>query len=286
MNRLALLAAAVALSIPSLFVVSPAAADTATLEGGCEYRGGIDCKTSCTNLSFDAICNADLSVSCQGQCSAAADVSCTASCQGSCKATCDVDPGKFTCKGQCTGQCGATCDAKCSASTNGATSQADCKAKCQACCNGSCEGTCSGTPPSATCDARCQASCSGDCRGEANVACQVDCQSKGFVQCKASYTGSCSTKCDSQGVVVCNGAAREFVDDVKAALDWVKQHVTFSGDSQASCSGNTCQASASGQASTKCAATPGEQTGDGLLLGGMGVAAVAFVVGRRRRRAR
>src|SRR3954464_15357270 len=55
-----LVGAAIAASF-ALFAL-PAAADTQTLEGGCEFRGGVDCTGSC-KLGFDAACNVQLAAS-------------------------------------------------------------------------------------------------------------------------------------------------------------------------------------------------------------------------------
>jgi hypothetical protein len=68
-----------------VFFALPAAAERVQLEGGCEFRGGADCKASCTDVSFEAICNFELAASCKGQCTASAQVSCTNTCQGSCE---------------------------------------------------------------------------------------------------------------------------------------------------------------------------------------------------------
>jgi hypothetical protein len=100
--------------------------------------------------------------------------------------------------------------------------------------------------------------------------------------CTASYSGSCSGKCNAGGVVVCDGLIRQFQNDAQAALDWVKQHVTYSAYASASCSGNTCNAQAG--ASASCAAMPPDASVGGLTVGALGALAVAVAVGRVRKR--
>jgi hypothetical protein len=97
------------------------------------------------------------------------------------------------------------------------------------------------------------------------------------------YQGECSGKCDVNGVVVCNGAVQAFVDGAKAALDWVRQHVTYTADFSASCQGNECTAKGSASASTKCSMSPGG-SGEGLIFGFAALAAASFIYGRRRKR--
>ena len=277
-----LVGAAIAASF-ALFAL-PAAADTTTLEGGCEFRGGVDCTGSC-KLGFDAACNVQLSASCTGKCDVTPP-SCSASCQGSCTANCNAQPGTFTCQGQCSADCQGTCGAHCSASSSDGTTQADCNAKCEASCKATCEGKCSGTPPTATCDAKCQGSCTASCDAEGNIDCNVKCQAAGAAQCNADLTASCNTKCTSQGVVVCNGVIQDFVDDAKAAADWVAAHVTYSASSSGSCTGNTCSGEAQAQASTKCSATPGPVDGGLAFLGGAFALTGVSVARRRAKKSR
>jgi hypothetical protein len=286
MNRLTRFALATSAAVAAaLFFSAPARADVQQLDGGCEFKGGVDCTSTCTTDTFEVICDADLSVSCQGMCSGTATASCNTSCQSSCTGACTANPGMFTCSGECEGDCDAKCMGECQAHTDGATSQADCEGKCNASCKGRCEGSCNGTPPSATCDVKCQASCSGDCTAQANFACQVQCASNGFVSCQTNYKSTCNTKCNAQGVVVCNGVVQQFVDDVNAAKAWIAAHVTYSGEASGSCMGNTCMGQASGQVSSKCSAAPlGTDGGAGLALGGGVLAIAAAGIARRRRR--
>ena len=267
--------AAVLVSFAVTFVSASASADVTKLKGGCEFRGGADCSGSCSNISFEASCNIDLAVTCQGQCNVDANVSCTGSCGGTCEADCNVKPAEFSCAGHCATQCGGTCEAQCTESTSGATSKADCKAKCDTCCRTECEGSCTATPGSADCKTKCSASCKGECKGEANIGCQVDCQSKGSASCQATAKGNCSVNCNTNGMIVCDNSVKEFVKSLEDAKAWITAHVTYSG--QASCTGNECKASGT----LSCATSPA--TSDGLFAASIATAFAAFIAARRKK---
>jgi hypothetical protein len=80
-------------------------------------------------------------------------------------------------------------------------------------------------------------------------------------------------------MIVCDGAVKEFVKTLEDAKAWISEHVTYSGDAQASCSGNECTASAEG--SISCASAPG--TSGGLFAASIASALAAFAFGRRKK---
>lgn len=263
-------------------------ADTVSLEGSCEYRGGVECTASCGNISFEASCDVELAAACRGRCTANAEASCSGSCQGTCEGACTANPGNFSCQGSCTGQCAADCDAQCSASTNGASSQADCNAKCKAACNGSCDANCTGDAPQVDCKTRCQASCNGQCTAKANVNCQVGCQVNGHADCVTRANADCSANCQTHGgVVVCDGAVQAFVETVEAARAWLAQHLVITASGGSSCTNNSCEAHGSASASTKCSMSSAPPvTSAGAVGAEMGVFGLALLIGKARRRRR
>jgi hypothetical protein len=285
-NRLLRLAGIPCLAFVAIAAYSvPAAADTATLEAGCTWSGGVDCAPKCKSLDVSVSCNAKLAADCTlpAKCNAAVDVNCTGSCSGTCESKCNVSPGSFDCRGNCSADCGAGCDGECQASTHGASSQADCSAKCKASCSAKCEGTCSGTPPTADCKAKCQGSCSGQCSTKANLDCNVKCAVQGSASCEASFKADCDANCSVGGVLVCDGAAKEFLATLEKAKAWLQAHGYASGSASAQCSGGSCTAQAEASAGAKCALAPTDEPGGWVLCSLALAAAVGGVVGRRRR---
>jgi MYXO-CTERM domain-containing protein len=243
----------------------------------CEMRGGVECEASCTPLSFEAQCAAELELGCSGQCNASADVACEADCGASCTGACEVDPGSFDCRASCQGSCEADCEASCG------TGDSECSASCAASCSGECTAQCEVVPPSAACDAKCEAACSGECTASANFDCQLACQAEGFAGCKANLEGGCRAECNvEQGALFCDGQyvdhggnLEECVDALKALFD-----IEVEGYARAECSGNTCEAEAGGSATISCSVTPEGRDGAGWLLGAL--ALLGWGVARRR----
>jgi hypothetical protein len=87
-------------------------------------------------------------------------------------------------------------------------------------------------------------------------------------------------------MVVCDGVVQDFVNDAKAAADWVASHVTYSASASGSCSGNECSGQAEASASSKCSSAPGPVDGGLAFLGGAFALTAAGVVRRRVRRSR
>ncbi|MGE0320948.1 MAG: hypothetical protein AB7K71_24570 [Polyangiaceae bacterium] len=292
MTKLTSLLAAAALALP-LFATQQAHAGiaacgdinieanatcSATAEGGCDVQ--------CEALDFKATCAAELDVTCSGECNATAEASCTGSCEADCTSKCEVDPPKFDCTANCTATAEADCSANCTAGTD--EEKDECKASCKATASATCEGKCDVDPnASVDCSAQCKSSCEGSCEVKANATCQIDCQGRAYADCKVKAEGGCVAQCKQpSGALVCDG---QFVDnngnfeDCLAALK-AELNITYGARGSASCSGGSCTAEGSAEASASCAMQPGTTTGNtglGLLaLGAMG----ALVVARRRRR--
>lgn len=234
------------------------------------------CKAKCTPLAFEAECAAEGYISCDGGCTATAEVNCTTSCQGSCEAECNG--GEFDCEAYCEGNCSADCSGRCSSSSN----QTECQASCKATCQGECKAGCNVQAPE--CQAQCQGCCSGECTAEANLDCQISCQSELYVECKAELQGGCEVQCEApEGALFCNGQfvnasnVESCADAIIAAFD-----IEIEGYASAECEGNRCSAEAG--ASCACAQAPGAP-GFGWIVGlGLAGATAGLSVARRLRR--
>jgi hypothetical protein len=232
----------------------------------CEVLTEGGCKVECEAPAFTAVCAAEGSIMCGGQCNVEADVGCTGSCQGSCEAQCEVDPGTFDCRGTCEGNCSADCSAQCDGSAN----RAECEGSCKATCSGECDASCTLEPGEADCVSQCMGCCTGECRAEINMDCQVGCQSDLYVECKADFKGSCDAQCETpSGAIFCDGQFIETsnIDNcVDALRDLLNASVEF-------------EAEASGSASFSCAVTDAPKGGAALL--GFALLCLAGIARRR-----
>ena len=183
------------------------------------------CEASCTGMAsctppmVDVSCSpGDLSVMCQGECSASATcegtVSASAMCQGSCQADCvgsctPPSAGSIHCDGSCEGKCDGTC------TVNGNATQVT--GQCAGTCSGTCDAQCTFTAAQpGHCEGTCSGSCNGDCVLDANasVSCGANVRCKGG--CMTSYTApQCEgqvtpAKCSSS--VNCQAACQSHAD--------------------------------------------------------------------------
>jgi hypothetical protein len=105
-----------------------------------------------------------------------------------------------------------------------------------------------------------------------------------MVSCTASLEGGCSAQCMGSGAIFCNG---NFINasDLKSCEDQLSQlvHITVSGSASSGCDGGTCSAAAQGQASASCDMAPSSAPPLSAGLIGIGLAASAAGVVRRRR---
>ncbi|HEY2409013.1 MAG TPA: hypothetical protein VGI10_23575 [Polyangiaceae bacterium] len=251
----------------------------------CDVKTTGGCAANCTPVSVQATCAAQLDAQCDGQCTGSASATCTGSCDvSSCEAECTAMGPSFDCSAHCQADAQADCDANCASSADSTHCQASCKANATA----KCDASCKGTPPSATCMAQCNASCSGSCTAQSTLNCQVNCQSSLQANCETMVQGGCNVQCSKpEGALFCNG---NYVDtngnlascEAAIAALFPTIHVTTNGMASANCSGNTCEAQASGSAKASCAVAPGRSNqgmgGAAALLVGLG----AMLVGRRR----
>jgi len=134
----------------------------------------------------------------------------------------------------------------------------------------------------------CQASCSGSCSGQANVMCDINCQASLQAMCTAKLQANCTGGCMANTAIFCDG---NFINatDANACVNDLKDifHIMVSGWSYANagCDGGTCTAAAGagGQASASCDMAPSNAPPLSAGLIGIGLAASAAGVVRRRR---
>ncbi|HEY4156807.1 MAG TPA: hypothetical protein VGM29_01875 [Polyangiaceae bacterium] len=278
--------------VASLFIAAPAhagigACGNIDVEASamCDVKTSGGCTAACQQLSFEASCSAQLEGGCQGMCNASASLSCTTDCSGTCMATCTGDPPSYDCSADCKADGDAMCSGQCASNAN----QSQCEGTCKAEFSAKCDASCMGTKGSVDCAAKCNARCSGSCDAQANVGCQISCTPpSAYATCESMLSGGCMVECTQpQGALFCNG---NYVDtngnlaSCEAAIEalFPTIHVTTNGMASANCSGNTCEAEASGSATVGCAVAPGRSNegmgGAAAMLVGLG----AMLVGRRR----
>ncbi|MGC4095152.1 MAG: hypothetical protein QM756_45985 [Polyangiaceae bacterium] len=240
----------------------------------------VDCTAACTPITFEAACSAELEVSCDGECTVNASATCTGSCDATCEASCTGTPATFDCKADCSLRAQASCEGNCTSAAN----KTQCKAACKATASADCDAECKVTPPTATCMAKCQASCKGSCHAEANAKCQVDCQTKGYATCEAKLQGHCDVDCKStgSGALYCDGQYIDHGGNLDECIKSINAVVTVDVKGSSSCSGNTCQAEGSAEASC----TVARVLGSGAGANGGYVALLAGIVGLAARRRR
>lgn len=258
--------------------VEASAMCAAEVEGGCEAH--------CTPLAMEAACHGKLEADCSGsRCTASATASCTGSCEADCTGECMVNPPSFECSASCEAEAQADCSGRCASSANRAECEGSCKATFQA----ECDASCQGQPASATCEAKCQARCEGQCEASANVDCQIMCQGEAYAECTVDMQGKCELNCDpAKGSMFCDGQYVDHGDNFQkcvAALEaavTARVDVSASGYSSSSCSGNSCEAEAGGEASCSARMAPAvPRGGAAAILAGFGL---ALALGARRRR--
>jgi len=291
-KSLALIGFATAFASLSLLSSAPAHAGISACgdidveaHGTCEVQ--VDgCDISCTPLTVEAACAAQLEASCAGSCPQVPSVTCSGSCEADCSAACDVRPAEFDCSASCKADATAKCNAQCAAETN----KGQCTASCKATFAAECDASCSGKPGSATCAAKCQGRCQGSCTAQSKLQCQIDCQGKGYAQCTTKVSGGCKGDCsDPQGALFCDGeyidhkgTVDECIAALRAALPTIMVDASARGES--SCTGSTCQASGEAQASTNCSFSPSNSGSN--VIGALAVCAALGAVFVRRRKAR
>lgn len=245
-----------------------------------------DCDLTCSPITVEAACAVQLEASCDASCPKVPSVSCTGSCEADCTGECNVKPAEFDCSASCKADATAKCDAQCSSDAD----QGQCKASCQATFAAKCDASCTGKPGSASCEAKCQGRCEGSCTAQTQLECQVDCQGRGYAECKATVSGGCKGDCSNpRGALFCdgqyvdhNGTVDECIAALKAALPTI--YVDASAQGESSCTGNTCEASGSANASASCAFSRGNAAGG--AGGVMALIGLAGAVVMRRRRSR
>jgi hypothetical protein len=241
-----------------------------------------DCSVTCSPVSVEAACAAQLDVQCQGMCPKVPHVDCSASCQGSCEADCNVKPAEFDCSASCKGDATAKCNSQCS--SNG--DQDKCNAICKAHFSADCDASCTGMPGSADCTAKCQGKCEGSCTAQTTLECELTCQGDLDVDCQAKVKGGCEADCaDPNGAIFCDGQYIDHDGKVDACIQALKDKldITVTASGTSSCGNSSCQAE--GQASASCAFSPLTARGSNLA-GGLALFAALGAVCMRRRKSR
>lgn len=293
-----------------LAMLAPTAAmaeeSSATLSAECEWKASISCEATCNpSASYFQCdvdppdCSAKIPTECKAEVEASASCS-IESCSASCEAQCKADPPSFSCTGECQAKLEAECNAKidancqsrCASDANKASCESSCKSELQGTCKGSgsasCDAQCTGTKGSADCKGSCDASCKGSCDANAKARATCDgylkCKSPLKVKCQTDFSANCKGKCEtSGGALVCNGQVVSF-GDLNTVKAWFESHGYANGSSSASCSGNTCEAKAEGEAGVSCSATTAPVgSGTGAALGLLAVGYAASQLRRRKR---
>ncbi len=248
----------------------------------CEVRVGAECRASCTPVSFEVACAADLVATCDGMCTASADVTCTTDCNPNCLDTCTVDPGAFDCQASCYADCEGSCDASCAA----AGDQGKCRASCEATCSADCDANCNVVPPSATCEEQCNACCTGTCEAEANLDCQIDCQATLYADCEAMLQGGCEAECDKpEGALFCDGQYIDHGGNLAECVDALREllGIMVEGYAEGSCSNGSCSGEAGGTLSCGATIDPSGRRHRAVVFGVLVALAGAGAARRRRR---
>lgn len=272
-------------------------------EAECSLETSGGCTVNCTPLNFELACEAEVRAACDlSRCNANVEASCTAACEAECEAECAVDPGAFDCQGECRGSCSADCQFGCDARAEAAceaesdegraqceaSARASCEASCDATCEGECSASCEGTPPSAECSGKCEASCQGQCKVEVNAECRIECRSENKAACTARMEGDCRADCTTpEGALFCDGQYVDHGDNLQNCINALNAvlvanvDVSASGDAEAECRGNRCDAEAEGKASVSCASVGGHRSGSAPTEGALVLLGLMLAGGRR-----
>jgi hypothetical protein len=165
---------------------------------GCFMSAKIDCPLQCSEIDFDAVCDATLGAACDGQCGAEATGVCLDSCNADCSIGCAAS-GDVACQVGCDDRCGDNCRKLCAGAWNSEQCGETCRSQCDSMCAGNCQKR-----TDASCDGNCDAACNATCSVEAHVACQIKCSVDGFTTCKARVAAQCVAECSSAIMLTCS----------------------------------------------------------------------------------
>ena len=270
-GRLAL-AGAVALSM-SLGTVGTASASDLELEacGGvllqasasCEVLPTETCTMQCEPVAVEETCAYRLTSSCEGGCTAVAEVDCQSGCETSCVPTCTTESEDQppNCMGLCMSDCQQDCTETCADS-----SEPHCRSSCAHVCSRDCRDQCDGDTET-ECEPVCLTACSGSCEARASIDCQVSCQSETFVTCETEVVQECETNCETTGGgIFCDG---QFLatEDLQACADQLQAEMDIHVDLSI-----TAHAEANGKGRFGCSIDPQGGHRSASLLGWIGLA--------------
>jgi len=180
---------------------------------GCFMTAKVECPLKCSEIDFDAVCDATLGAQCDGDCGAEATGTCLDDCNADCAIGC-----KAGVVNDCHGSCWNRCDDNCKKLCVSAINSADCLQRCGGDCRSTCFDTCHSSADS-NCDGDCKASCKATCTVEAKVACQIKCSVQGFTTCKAKVAAQCVSECSSAVMLTCSDPNGVPTEDEHIALD-------------------------------------------------------------------
>ncbi|MBX3210389.1 MAG: hypothetical protein KF764_35480 [Labilithrix sp.] len=180
---------------------------------GCFMTAKIDCPLRCSEIDFDAVCDATLGAACDGQCGAEATGTCLDSCNSDCGVDCAAN-GDVSCHVACDGRCEDNCRKLCA----GAWNAEQCRETCDGQCDQSCQQHCQ-KRVDASCNGTCKASCNATCSVEAHVACQIRCSVDGFTTCKAKVAAQCVAECSSAVMLTCSDPSTMPAEDMPDGMN-------------------------------------------------------------------
>jgi len=166
-------------------------------DAGCVMTAKINCPLRCSEIDFDAVCDATLGGACDGQCNAEA----TGTCLDDCGADCAIGwkaGSNSDCEVSCFDMCGDSCKTLCA----GSMDPTQCNETCSGQCHSTCTTKCAASADS-SCDGSCKASCNATCSVQANVACKLRCSVDGFTTCKARAAARCVAERSSTVMLTC-----------------------------------------------------------------------------------
>lgn len=210
----------------------------------CEVIPTETCTPKCTEVAGEKVCAARLTTTCNGGCTASAELACVSTCSETCVPSCtttetDSPPN---CNGLCMSDCQQDCTAKCADAPN----KGECRSSCAQCCSNNCKDQCS-SKEETTCAPVCSLACAGSCVAKANIDCQVTCQSDLFTTCKETVVEECKDECTTTGAAIfCDGQFLATAGDLEGCADDLKAEFDIDLDIsvavKAECEDDSCEA--------------------------------------------
>ncbi len=227
------------------------------------------CDAQCTPIKFIA--------GCTGGCTATASTSCSNTTNGTCGAQCmkDCNPAQLDCVSGCLSECKQPFIDSCTSKHP----ERDCVVDADASCTDYCRNTCK-VPPASGCEDHCNTCCTGACTSNINLDCDIACYAK--------LEGGCKVQCEApSGAIFCNGQYVNATDPQSCINALIAQGVEVDVSARGECTITLGGADCDGTANAGgfgCSAQPGSDSPFAPVIVGMGLAAAAISVSRRRNR--